>query len=84
MFKVIAAILEKVICEQPHALYFEIFRGVASTFSTSVFIFSFPLFFFEVVGVTTGVEMGIISDDCFRVVQFHIPTCSSFDYLERN
>jgi len=28
------------------------------------------------------IQMGIVSHDCFRIVQFHIPTCSSFDYLE--
>lgn len=41
--------------------------------------FHLLLFFFEVVGVTAGIEMGIISDDCFRIVQFHIPMCSSFE-----
>lgn len=59
----IAAVL-KVTCEWPHALYFEMLRGLVSSFSIYIFIFSFPfLFFFEVVNVTEGIEMGIISDD---------------------
>lgn len=45
--------------------------------------YSFFFFFFcEMVGGIEGIKMDIISGDCFVIVLFNIPACSSFNYLE--
>lgn len=44
--------------------------------------YSFFFFFCEMVGGIEGIKMDIISGDCFVIVLFNIPACSSFNYLE--
>lgn len=67
-----------------HVLHFEIFRDIKFILLTSIFIFLFLFFFFfcEMVGGIEGIKMDIISGDCFVIVLFNIPACSSFNYLE--